>query len=119
MNEQMTLKEGMTVFDVNSEKVGKVEYVQFGDEDLQKPGVETASVNRRPDDDSLVEDLAEAIAPPTELPDEVRAHLQRYGYIRIDTPLFSSDRLVALNNIAHTTEDEVHLTVTKDGLIKA
>ena len=55
------IEEGMKVFDRERHEIGKVEYVQFGDDDPETPEVEAAAPNtldRR--DRTLVDDIAKA-----------------------------------------------------------
>lgn len=60
------IREGMEVYDRHGDKVGTVGYVQFSDEDLsdEEPETATAQDPRLRKKGSLVDVLAEAIAPP-------------------------------------------------------
>jgi hypothetical protein len=112
------VREAMTVYDREDNKVGTVRFVHFGDEDLDKPGVETATAPRDQwKEKGLIEDLAEAIVPPDRFPPELRSRLQRYGYIRIDTGLLSADRYATADQVADVKGDRVKLSVTKTNLI--
>jgi sporulation protein YlmC with PRC-barrel domain len=109
--------EGMEVYDSDGEKIGKVERVQFGQEDTSKPGVESATVSSTGERDTLFDNLAEVFTDPDAVPEELRARLLRYGYIKIDTGLLKSDRYVESTQIAGVVEDHVNLHVTRDELL--
>jgi len=113
------IHEGMEVYDREGQKVGTVEHVQFGDEDPTNPGVETRTA-QNPEllNNSLVENLAEALAGTNDVPEVVRARLLRYGFIKVDTGLLSSDRYIMPDQIAHVAEDRVHLLVLHKDLLK-
>ncbi|GAB4513959.1 MAG: hypothetical protein OHK0046_15380 [Anaerolineae bacterium] len=119
MNNFEHIEKGMEVLDASSNRIGKVEYVQFGDENLSQPGAETVSARQYDArDDSFVDDVAKALAAPDTLPEEVRDQLIRYGYIRIDASMFQSDRLVSFEHIARVQDGKVMLSVDKEDLIK-
>jgi PRC-barrel domain len=114
--------EGMTVYDRAGDKIGTVEDVYLGavsEEAGQRGGgPETASSPGR-SESSLIEDFAQAIFPTDQVPEPVRQHLLRHGFIRIDsTGLFAADRYVMPDQIADVSEDRVTLRVTRDELIK-
>src|SRR5690606_9126112 len=89
------IREGMTVVDRNNDQVGKVDYVQFGDEDPSRPGAETRTVDTSGDQpDSIINNLAEALVSGDEIPEALRARFSRYGYIKIEKGMFASDRYV-------------------------
>lgn len=112
------IKEGMAVLDHDKNKIGTVKHVQFGDEDLGDPGAETATTAGQGSqrDDSLIENIAEALAPASGIPESVRKHMLRYGYIRIDTPPLQSDRYAAFDQIAGIEDDQVVLKVSDEAL---
>jgi hypothetical protein len=108
----------MEVYDSDGEKVGKVEHVQFGQEDTSKPGVESATVSRTDDKkDTLFDNLAEVFTDPDNVPEELRQRLLRYGYIKIDMGLLKSDRFVESTQIAGIVQDHVNLHITRDELL--
>ena len=115
-----SIEEGMKVFDRERHEIGKVEYVQFGDDDPDTPEVEAAAPNtldRR--DRTIVDDIAMAFTASDEVPDELRQRLLEQGFVRIDANgLFASDRYVTPDQIASVTGDGLMLNVTKDELIK-
>lgn len=116
------VEEGMNVYNRNGDKIGTVEDIQFGQEDLSQPGPETSTVSDATydyDRNSLVDMFAEAIAPAPDVPDELKARMMRYGFIRIDAGLLKSDRVAMTDQIDRVTEDGVHLkTADHDELVK-
>jgi hypothetical protein len=110
--------EGMEVYDSDGEKVGKVGYVQFGEEDTGQLGTESATVSRTGDDkNTLFDHIAEVFNGADDIPEALRGRLLRYGYIKIDTGLLKSDRFVEATQIAGVIEDHVNLHVTRDELL--
>ena len=110
------IEEGMTVVDLAGEKVGKVEYVQFGDpqaattegNDLERPG--------------LIGEAAMAVFGDEREPDvaePLRTQLLRYGFIKVDGPgLMDKDRYVRADLVGNVSDDVVTLKVSKDELPK-
>lgn len=115
------IEEGMKVYTDTNDELGEVEFVKFGDEDLNHPGVETASTNDLENGSpNIIRALARALVDDEHLPEQLRSHLQRYGYLRLDTGnLFESDYYVPFNLITHVTGDKVYVRATKDELITA
>jgi hypothetical protein len=113
------VEEGMKVFDRERHEIGKVEYVQFGDDDPETVEVEAAAPNTldRPDR-TLVYDLALAFTDD-DLPEELRQKLLEQGFIRIDANgLFAADRYVTPEQIDSVSDEGLMLNVTKDELLK-
>jgi hypothetical protein len=114
------IEEGMKVFDRERHEIGKVEYVQFGDDDPETPEVESAApstLDRR--DRTLVDDIAMAFTAGDDLPEELRLKLLEQGFVRIDANgLFAADRYVTPEQIDSVSGDGLVLNVTKDELIK-
>lgn len=107
------VKEGMDVYDADGDRLGKVEFVRFGDMDSADP-VDTDRLDR---EDSLIGNLAEALSTDEEMPDTVAERFLRHGYIRIDSGgLFSDDKYVGPELIAGVDTDGVRLRVTKEEL---
>ncbi len=120
-NAQMTqIHNDLPVFDSAGEEIGKVTYVQIGDEDPSTPDVEVAT-DQRPavGNNSFIEDLADVFTPETNIPDEMMARMRRYGFIRIDTGLLRSDRFALADQIAHVRHDRVTLNVRQDELLRS
>jgi len=114
------IEEGMKVFDRERHEIGKVEYVQFGDDDPETPQVEAAAPNTLDSRDrSLVDDIAMAFTASDELPEEIRGRLLEQGFVRIDANgIFAADRYVTPAQIDSVSGDGVMLNVTKDELVK-
>jgi aspartate-semialdehyde dehydrogenase len=122
MQSATTLKfveEGMKVFDRERHEIGKVEYVQFGDDDPDTPEVEAAAPNTLDDRPrTLVDDIALAFAGD-ELPEEIRGRLLEQGFVRIDANgLFAADRYVTPEQIDSVSGEGLMLNVSKDELVK-
>lgn len=115
------IKEGMKVYTDTNDELGVVEYVKFGDEDLNHPGAETSTSSETGDDSTdIFKALARALVDDDNLPEEVRSRLERYGYLRLDTTqLFESDYYVPFNLISHIEGDKVFIKANKDELVTA
>ena len=82
LRQQEKIREGMTVLDVEGNRIGTVEFVKFGDEDVQQPGTEANEVSPTPRTaayPNFLEDVAAAISGEDSVPEEVRANLLRLG----------------------------------------
>ena len=114
------IEEGMKVFDRERHEIGKVEYVQFGDDDPETPEVEAAAPNTLDDRNrTLVDDIALAFTASDDLPEEIRQRLLEQGFVRIDANgIFAADRYVTPEQIDSVTGEGLMLNVTKDELIK-
>ncbi len=114
-----SIAEGMKVFDRERHEIGKVEYVQFGDDNPATPEVEAAAPNTLDDRRStLVGAIADAFGDD-DLPEEIRQRLLLQGFVRIDANgLFAADRYVTPEQIASVSADGLMLNVSKDELVK-
>jgi hypothetical protein len=114
-----SIAEGMKVFDRERHEIGKVEYVQFGDDNPATPEVEAAAPNTLDDQRStLVDAIADAFGDD-DLPEEIRGRLLMQGFVRIDAKgLFAADRYVTPEQIASVSADGLMLNVSKDELVK-
>jgi len=114
-----SIREGMEVYDIQGDKVGHVEYVQFGDEDVTTLGTDTQTAVdpalRR--DDSLMENIAEALTPDNDLPEQLASQMIREGYIKIGTGMLRSDRYALMSQVASVTAERVDLNAHKDALV--
>jgi hypothetical protein len=112
------VEKGMRVFDREHHEIGKVEWVQFGDDDPDTPEVEASGPSDRGEDDTLIDVMAKAFTVD-DVPEEVRDRLLQQGFVRIDADgLFQADRYVMPEQIASVSGDGMTLNVTKDELIK-
>lgn len=112
------VEQGMRVFDREHHEIGKVDWVQFGDDDPETPEVEASGPSGRRDDATLIDVLARAFTADN-VPEEVRDRLVHQGFVRIDADgLFAADRYVMPEQIASVSGDGMTLNVSKDQLIK-
>ena len=113
-----SVEQGMKVFDSSRKEIGKVEWVQFGDDDPETPEVEAAGPSDLPRDDTLIDVVARAFTDD-DVPEEVRNRLVQQGFVRIDADgLFAADRYVMPEQIDSVSGDGMTLNVTKDELLK-
>lgn len=112
--------EGMDVYDREGKKVGKVEYIQIGDENPASPGTDTVTANDPNNfmEGTFLEDVAEAFEGENEIPDTIRDRMIRQGFIRIDTGMLSADRYALSEHVSSVAEDRVNLRVSNDELIR-
>jgi hypothetical protein len=112
------VEQGMRVFDREHHEIGKVDWVQFGDDDPDTAEVEASGPSGRRDDATLIDVLARAFTADN-VPEEVRDRLVHQGFVRIDADgLFAADRYVMPEQIASVSGDGMTLNVSKDQLIK-
>lgn len=139
------VREGMRVFDVGGDELGKVDYVQMGDASAASaPGEEMA------DDGAVIDDGIGAFgvaggtagsgaagapggtaAPGAvagigdalfggrgeDLPETLRNDLMRVGYLKIDGKgWIDTDRFARADQIAEVSADSVRLSVAKEAL---
>ena len=118
----LQVREGMAVYDRADKRIGTVEGVHLGDgtELAQDVGVAPATPGHTPQGrDSIIDDIAEALAVPDDLPETARARLQRVGYIAIDaTGIFTGKRFATTDQVAEVGQDRVILNVADDELIR-
>jgi len=114
------VEEGMKVFDRERHEIGKVEYVQFGDDDPTTPEPEAAGLSNLDEGrDTLIDNIAEAFGAGDDLPEEIRERLLQQGFVRIDADgLFAADRYVTPEQIDSVSADGLMLNVSKDELVK-
>ena len=107
--------EEMRVYDADGQHVGKVAALYYGDSPQAATPADT------PVEDELTEgparDVSEIMEPTEALPEEVRARLRRYGFIRVDAGVLTSDVYVLPDDIDHVDEDGVHLSISEDELL--
>lgn len=112
------VEQGMRVFDREHHEIGKVEWVQFGDDDPDTLEVEASGPRRDRDDVNLFDVIAKAFTSDN-VPEELRDRLVHQGFVRIDADgLFQADRYVMPDQIDSVSGDEVTLNVTREQLIK-
>jgi hypothetical protein len=112
------VEQGMRVFDREHHEIGKVEWVQFGDDDPDTTEVEASGLSAAPDDNTLVDVIAKAFTSDN-VPEELRDRLVHQGFVRIDANgLFAADRYVMPEQIDSVSGEGLMLNVTRDDLIK-
>ncbi len=112
------VEQGMRVFDREHHEIGKVEWVQFGDDDPDTVEVEASGPSAARDDNPLVDVIVKAFTTDN-VPEELRDRLVHQGFVRIDANgLFAADRYVMPEQIDSVTGDGLMLNVTRDDLIK-
>ena len=112
------VEQGLRVFDREHQEIGKVEWVQFGDDDPDTIEVEASGPSGKRSDVNLFDVIASAFTTDN-VPEELRDRLVHQGFVRIDADgLFQADRYVMPDQIDSVSGDEVTLNVTKQQLIK-
>ena len=112
------VEQGMRVFDREHQEIGKVEWVQFGDDDPDTIEVEASGPSGKRSDVNLFDVIASAFTTDN-VPEELRDRLVHQGFVRIDADgLFQADRYVMPDQIDSVSSDGMTLNVTKDELIK-
>jgi len=117
------IKEGMTVYNINNDKIGTVDYVKFSDEDSNHPGAETASPSDEPYENNIgvikaVATAGSVIDENDNIPQVLRARLNHSGYIRVNSSgFFESDYYVSLEKVTSIAGENVHVETTKEDLI--
>lgn len=113
------VEEGMKVFDRSHHEIGKVEWVQFGDDDPDTPAVESSGLSRLDDGEPTLLGLFARAFRSDELPDEVKEKLLHQGFVRIDADgLFAADRYVTPDQIDSVSGEGLMLNVERDQLVK-
>ncbi|HLV35981.1 MAG TPA: hypothetical protein VKY59_12735 [Spirillospora sp.] len=92
------IREGMSVFDLQDNKVGTVRHIQFADDTTAEVAL-----------------LGDPLVP--EAPEPIRRRLLKSGFIRIDTGLLRRDRYATADQINRVQDDRVQLYVTRDELV--
>jgi hypothetical protein len=113
------IREGMDVHDREGHKIGKVDYVQLSSENPTSAEPDTVTTDQPGETmaDSLIENLAEALTGTDEIPEQIRNHLLRMGFIRVDTGMLRKDRFATDDQIASVAGEHVHLSISGDDLI--
>ena len=124
------VKEGMTVYDAESEEIGEVDLVYLGTEaagETAGPSGETVTgrqsvtaPNLEPvaDEETWLDDVAEAFDLGPHLPEVLVERLKRHGFVRLEGGLFGGHRYIIPDQIASVSADGLHLNVHEDELIE-
>lgn len=114
------VREGMKVVDARRNEIGKVEFVQYGNDDPATPDIEAETTQGMEDgrEPGLLDVIADAFRTDEVAP-EVQERLLMQGFVRIDADgLFAADRYVLPDQIGGVSGDELVLNVSKDELLK-
>jgi hypothetical protein len=115
-----SVHEGMKVVDSSRKEIGRVDWVQYGNDDPETLDVEARSTEgmEEPLADTLVDNIVDAFRVD-DLPEEIRQRLLMQGFVRIDAEgIFAADRYVLPEQIAGVADDELMLNVEKSELVK-
>jgi len=115
-----SVHEGMKVVDSSRKEIGRVDWVQYGNDDPATADVEAGSTEgmEEPLDGTLVNNIVDAFRVD-DLPEEIRQRLLMQGFVRIDAEgIFAADRYVMPDQIAGVADDELMLNVEKSELVK-
>ncbi len=107
------VRTGMSVLDRHGENAGTVETVKLGDP-------QAVTDQGRVAYGGMVEDLKSAFGGgEPQVPDELAARLVRIGFVKVDGKGFlDRDLYVAADQVDAVTAGVVHLTVTRDELMR-
>lgn len=118
------VREGMGIYDVRDNHIGRVDFVHFGAASETQQELGTGPATNSPADDpqmrrdTIIDNIAEAFHP-NEVPEQLENKLLMSGYIRMDADgIFAADRFIAPDQIASVSENKVFLTVNRDQLVK-
>lgn len=115
-----TVHEGMKVVDASRKEIGRVEWVQYGNDDPSTVDVEARTTEGMGDGrrETLMDNIVDAFRVD-DLPEEIRDRLLMQGFVRIDAEgLFAADRYVLPDQIAAVSGDEMMLNVEMSELMK-
>jgi len=115
-----SIHEGMKVVDASRKEIGRVDWVQYGNDDPETPDIEalTPEGMEDPQRGTLMDTIINAFRID-DLPEELRERLLMQGFVRIDSEgIFAADRYVLPDQIAGIDNDELMLKVDKDALTR-
>jgi len=107
------VEEGMTVKDSNGDRVGSVDFIRFGEghEAISVPNDNTAD-----DQETITDLIVDIFTSESDMPEEVRAKLERHGFARVNGILPGSTHFFIPEQIERVEDETVYLNVTKDEL---
>lgn len=112
------IHKGMDVYDSKNDHIGKVADVRFGDANPDDPATGVPEGPGGAENPTIVDQFAQALWP-TDMPDALRARLEREGYVELDADgILHKDRYILPDQIASVSGDKLVLTVTRDHLVK-
>lgn len=115
-----SVHEGMKVVDASRKEIGRVDWVQYGNDDPETPDIEARTTEgmEDPQRGTLMDTIIDAFRVD-DLPEELRQRLLMQGFVRIDSEgIFAADRYVLPDQIAGVSDDELVLAVDKSALTK-
>jgi hypothetical protein len=108
-NQLKHIVKDMTVYNIDEDTIGLVQYVYFGKDSAIEP---------IPEMSELKTELQEAMGGIKNFPPPVYTRLYGYGFVRICRGFFQSDLFVLPEQIADVDEDNVYLKVQTYQLLK-
>ncbi len=108
-------EEGMTVYDRQGNKIGKVSLVYAGPDDYLPAGSNLSVIDV---DENLLPEAVRNLFPPNRVPDTVRKRLFQTGFLKINTGLLASDRYALADQVEVVRSDSIYLKVDKDKTLK-
>lgn len=119
------IHEGMAVFDLEDNRIGKVDLVYLGSVDqggvAEGQGPRTTGAMNEPRGRTVLDLAADAFAgDEDQFPQTVRDRLMREGFIRVGKRgLLGGSRYVTPDQIGSVSEDRVQLSVLGEELLKS
>lgn len=117
-----SIYEGMAVYDAGNNRIGKVDRVYLGTQEDGGTGAANLADNAAaPDEfnDNTFVDMIANVFDTERVPPVLARRLLMQGFIKINTSgIFSNNRFATPDQIAAVSDDQVHLTVERNGLIK-
>jgi hypothetical protein len=108
-------QEGMTVYDRQGNKIGKVSLVYAGPDDYMSAGSGLPVMDV---DESLLPEAVRSLFPPDRVPTVVRQRLFQTGFLKINTGLLAADRYALADQVEVVRSDSIFLKVDKAKTLK-
>lgn len=116
-----SIYEGMAVYDATNNRIGKVDRVYLGAQEDSNDAASLTDPAVAPDEfnENTFVDMIANVFDTERVPPVLARRLLMQGFIKINTAgLFSNDRYATPDQIAAVNDDQVHLAVERNGLIK-
>ncbi len=108
-------QEGMTVYDRQGNKLGKVSMVYAGPEDYMPTGSGRSVIDV---DENLLPEAVRNLFPQDRVPDTIRQRLFQAGFLKINTGLLTSDRYALADQVEVVRSESIYLKVDKNQTLK-